>query len=104
MKKFVKFSFITFLLLAVTSCGPKYERVANDPTKTRIYTLENGLKVYMNVNKDEPRIDAQIAVRVGSKNDPHETTGLAHYFEHLMFKGTEQFGTSDYSKRETSFG
>ena len=34
---------------------------------------------------------------VGGKNDPSETTGLAHYFEHLMFNGTEQFGTSDYA-------
>ncbi|HIZ85160.1 MAG TPA: insulinase family protein [Candidatus Coprenecus stercoravium] len=84
------------LSLAV-SCGPKYETVPGDPTGTRIYTLDNGLKVYMSVNKDEPRINAQIAVRVGSKNDPHETTGLAHYFEHLMFKGTESFGTQNYT-------
>ncbi|HOE94733.1 MAG TPA: insulinase family protein, partial [Candidatus Cryptobacteroides sp.] len=64
--------------------------------KSRIYTLDNGLKVYMTVNKEEPRIQTYIAVRSGGKNDPHETTGLAHYFEHLMFKGTEQFGTQDY--------
>ena len=50
----------------------------------------------MTVNKEEPRIQTYIAVRSGGKNDPHETTGLAHYFEHLMFKGTEQFGTQDY--------
>ena len=35
-------------------------------------------------------------MKVGSKNDPHETTGLSHYLEHLMFKGSENFGTSDY--------
>ncbi|MCL2511708.1 MAG: insulinase family protein, partial [Bacteroidales bacterium] len=64
--------------------------------QTRIYTLDNGLKVYLSVNKDEPRIQTFIGVRVGSKNDPAETTGLAHYFEHLMFKGTQNFGTSDY--------
>ena len=68
-----------------------------DPLKTRIYTLDNGLKVYMSVSKEKPRIQTYIAVKVGGKNDPHETTGLAHYFEHLMFKGTEQFGTSDYA-------
>lgn len=62
----------------------------------RIYTLDNGLKVYLSVNKEQPRIQTMIAVRVGSKNDPAETTGLAHYFEHLMFKGTEKFGTSNY--------
>lgn len=47
----------------------------------------------MSVNKDTPRIQANIAVKVGSKNDPAQTTGLAHYFEHLMFKGTKTFGT-----------
>ena len=76
----------------------KYETVANDPLNTRIYTLDNGLKVYMTVYKNEPRIQTYIAVAAGSKNDPHETTGLAHYFEHMMFKGTPNFGTSDYAK------
>ena len=73
-----------------------YESVPNDPLQTRIYTLDNGLKVYLSVNKDNPRIQTFVGVRVGGKNDPAETTGLAHYFEHLMFKGTSQFGTSDY--------
>ena len=83
-------------LLWLAACTPRYEAVEGDPTATRIYTLDNGLKVYMNVNRDKPRVDAHIAVRVGSKNDPAETTGLAHYFEHLMFKGTSHFGTMDY--------
>jgi predicted Zn-dependent peptidase len=51
----------------------------------------------MSVNKDKPRLQTYIAVRVGGKNDPAETTGLAHYFEHLMFKGTETFGTQNYA-------
>lgn len=63
---------------------------------TMIYTLDNGLKVYMSVNKETPRIQADIAVRVGGKNDPADNTGLAHYLEHIMFKGSENFGTSDY--------
>ena len=71
----------------------KYETVEGDLTKTRIYTLDNGLKVYLSVNTEKPRIQTFIAVRTGSKNDPAETTGLAHYLEHLMFKGTKQFGT-----------
>ena len=84
--------------LALGSCSSKYtyETVPDDPLQARIYTLDNGLKVYMSVNPDEPRIQTYIAVRVGGKNDPAETTGLAHYFEHLMFKGTTNFGTQDY--------
>ena len=85
------------LSLVVTSCSKyRYEEVADDPLHSRIYTLDNGLKVYMTVNGEAPRIQTYIAVRVGSKNDPLETTGLAHYFEHLMFKGTKSFGTQDY--------
>ena len=73
----------------------KFETVNGDPTETRIYTLDNGLKVYLSVNQEEPRIQTYIAVRTGSKNDPAETTGLAHYLEHLMFKGTDKYGTTD---------
>ena len=83
-------------ILALAACS-KYEKVAGDPMHSKIYTLDNGLKVYMTVNKEEPRIQTFVAVRVGGKNDPKETTGLAHYFEHLMFKGSEQFGTQDYA-------
>ncbi len=72
-----------------------YETVKGDPMQTRIYTLENGLKVYLSVNRETPRIQTYIAVRTGSKNDPAETTGLAHYLEHLMFKGTKIFGTNN---------
>ena len=74
----------------------KYETVKGDLTEARIYTLDNGLTVYLSVNNEEPRIQTYIAVRTGSKNDPSETTGLAHYLEHLMFKGTDKFGTTDY--------
>ena len=58
------------------------------------------MKVYMSVNKETPRIQTYIAVRVGGKNDPSTNTGLAHYFEHLMFKGTPKFGTQDYEKEK----
>lgn len=98
MNRILKFGLVILILSLTASCKQyKYETVENDPTNTRIYTLDNGLKVYMSVTKDEPRIDAHIAVKVGGKNDPHETTGLAHYFEHLMFKGTESFGTQNYA-------
>lgn len=99
-------SVVLLIVFWTTSCSEtgtspyKYESVPNDPLKARIYTLENGLKVYMTVNKEKPRIQTYIAVRVGGKNDPAETTGLAHYFEHLMFKGTNKFGTTNYEKEK----
>lgn len=97
MKRVFLIAATVIAALVSSSCAKEYETVKNDPMHTRIYTLDNGLKVYMSVNKETPRIQTYIAVKVGGKNDPAETTGLAHYFEHLMFKGTEQFGTSDYA-------
>ena len=97
MKRLLTLAVVVLSLLASSCSKYKYETVKGDPMQTRIYTLPNGLKVYMSVNKETPRIQTYIAVRVGGKNDPAETTGLAHYFEHLMFKGTPNFGTSDYA-------
>ncbi len=95
MKKFLLISFSAIMLMGVVSCS-KYETVKGDPMKAKIYTLDNGLKVYMTVNKEQPRLQTYIAVRSGGKNDPSDNTGLAHYLEHIMFKGTESFGTTDY--------
>ena len=75
-----------------------YEEVKGDPLKARIYTLENGLKVYLTYYDDAPRIQTNIAVRAGSKNDPENATGLAHYLEHMLFKGTDVFGSLDFNK------
>ncbi len=77
-----------------------YVSVPDDPLHTRIYTLENGLTVYMSPYRDEPRIYTSIAVRAGSKNDPAETTGLAHYLEHMLFKGTDSIGALDYEREK----
>jgi len=68
----------------------------NDPLDTHIYELDNGLQVYLTENHEEPRFYAEIAVRAGSKHDPADGTGLAHYLEHLLFKGNENLGTLDY--------
>ena len=102
MKKLVIVGFICSVLAGNLFAQKqyRYQSVANDPLKARIYTLDNGLKVYMSVNKEEPKIQITIATNAGSKLDPSETTGLAHYFEHLMFKGTKNFGTTDWEKEE----
>ncbi|KAB1159358.1 insulinase family protein [Tenacibaculum aiptasiae] len=80
--------------------GFKYETVTNDPTGLRLYTLDNGLKVYLSKNTDEPKIQTYIAVRAGSNYDPKNSTGLAHYLEHMVFKGTHKIGTADWEKEK----
>jgi secreted Zn-dependent insulinase-like peptidase len=61
-----------------------YESIPGDSLKARIYTLDNGLKVYITQYKDAPRIQTNVAVRAGSKNDPANATRLAHYLEHMI--------------------
>lgn len=91
-----------FCFLAVSAVAQNYhkETYKNDPMNVIHYTLDNGLQVFLSVNRDVPRIQTYIAVRVGSKNDPAESTGLSHYLEHLMFKGTNHFGTLDWAKEQ----
>lgn len=80
--------------------GYSYKQVVGDENGVRIYTLKNGLKVYLAQNTDAPRIQTYIPVKTGSNNDPSDNTGLAHYLEHMMFKGTSKLGTLDWQKEK----
>jgi len=103
MKKIIASLMVMLVITSISLQAQKaykYDTVAGDPIKVRIYTLANGLKVYLTVYKDAPRIQTAIAVRTGSKNDPSDNTGLSHYLEHIMFKGTDDFGTKDYLKEK----
>lgn len=82
--------------------GYNFETVENDPTGLRLYTLDNGLKVYLSKNTDEPKIQTYIAVRAGSNYDPKESTGLAHYLEHMVFKGTHEIGTANWEEEKVN--
>ena len=80
--------------------GYTYQYVENDPTGARYYTLDNGLTVILAENHKEPNIQTYIAVKAGAKTDPATHTGLAHYLEHMLFKGTDKFGSLDYEKEK----
>lgn len=90
----------TYQWKTTSSGGYTYKYVTNDPTKARFYTLKNGLTVILSQNSKEPIIEFRLAVRAGSNTDPKTATGLAHYLEHLLFKGTDKFGTMDYAKEK----
>ncbi|MBR9998678.1 MAG: insulinase family protein [Cyclobacteriaceae bacterium] len=112
MKRIIGISFIYLLVFTLWSCsdrdeqeyvskqetedGYSYTYVTGDPMDTRIYTLENGLKIYLSRYTDAPRIQVLVPVKAGGKFDPAENTGLAHYLEHMMFKGNDQFGSLDW--------
>ncbi len=78
----------------------EYITITHDENGVRIYTLKNGLKVFLAQNFDSPRIQTYIPVRTGSNNDPSDNTGLAHYLEHMMFKGTSGIGTQNWEKEK----
>src|ERR1700694_1085899 len=83
-----------------SSGGYTYRYVTNDPMQARFYTLPNGLSVMLSVNHKEPRVAVRVAVRAASTTDPRNHTGLAHYLEHLLFKGTDQYGSLDWAKEK----
>ena len=99
------FSYLKLILLVVFTTSTlysqiQYETVKGDPLKAQIYTLKNGLKVYMSVYKDAPRIQTFITAKTGSKNDPSDATGLAHYLEHMLFKGSSKIASLDWEKEK----
>lgn len=80
--------------------GYKYTTVTNDENGVRTYQLENGLMVFLAQNFDAPKIQTYIPVKTGSNNDPADNTGLAHYLEHMMFKGTSKIATNNWEKEK----
>ncbi|WP_353088793.1 pitrilysin family protein, partial [Flavobacterium sp.] len=82
------------------AAGYRYKYVTNDPMKARFYTLKNGLTVILSPTPKDPRIQAYVAVKAGSKTDPATNTGLAHYLEHMLFKGTDKYGSLDWAKEK----
>lgn len=74
--------------------------IAGDPLKATVHRLKNGMTVYLATDRAQPTVTAHITVRAGSTYEPHASTGLAHYLEHMLFKGTETLGTTDYAQEK----
>jgi predicted Zn-dependent peptidase len=89
---------LIFLMLPF-HCNALYD-LLYEPFYVHEYHLENGLSVYLSVNRKEPIVKTSILVNVGSAEDPDDATGLAHYLEHLMFKGTSKIGTTNFAKEK----
>jgi zinc protease len=68
----------------------------NDPLAVRQFVLDNGLTVLLSENHTRPEVFGAVAVRTGGSNDPADDTGMAHYLEHMLFKGTTELGTSNW--------
>jgi len=69
--------------------------LSGDPMAVTVHRLSNGMTVYISENHEKPRVTAWVGVRAGGRMDPAHSTGLAHYLEHMLFKGSDEFGTTD---------
>ena len=85
---------------AVDANGLPYEFITEDPFNVRVYRLENGLTLYLSRCGTESRIKTYIALRAGSADESVHSTGLAHYFEHMMFKGNNKIGAVNWEKEK----
>lgn len=80
--------------------GRSYQFAPNDPFNVRIYKLKNGMTAYLSANQAEPSVNIMTIVNAGAMDEPENSTGLAHYFEHMMFKGTDKIGALDWAKEK----
>ncbi|MCB9203149.1 MAG: insulinase family protein [Flavobacteriales bacterium] len=88
----MKIFFYVITLVSFTSvvCAQK------NPLNVEKIILSNGLTIFLNEDTTAKEVFGAVVVKAGSKNDPKEATGIAHYLEHLLFKGTQKIGTVDY--------
>ena len=91
--------FTTTFIIVVFSCSQLISGEYN-PLQVHTFHLDNGLTVYLNEDHNTTSVFGAVAVRGGGKRDPQDATGIAHYLEHLLFKGTDKMGTVDYEQEK----
>ena len=88
------------LIVLILSIFLSFNCENTDPLDVEIYTLENGLTVMLNEDHNETSVFGAVVLDAGGKRDPSDATGIAHYLEHVLFKGTAELGTTDYEKEK----
>lgn len=86
MRRYVTLLLSLFSVLTVS---------AQTSIEVKTFTLSNGIEVWINEDHSLPKAYGAVVVKAGARDCPG--TGIAHYFEHIMFKGTEKIGTLDYA-------
>ena len=87
-----------FRLLVFSFCLVLFSYTqAQNPLKVETFRLDNGLKVILCEEHSQPKVYGCVVVHAGSKNEKPTATGVAHYFEHIMFKGTDRIGTTNWA-------
>jgi len=100
LKQIRMFSHIAFLSLIFVSTNLSAQKAKLSDVKIEQYKLDNGLTVVLNEDHTKPEVFGVVVCKAGAKNDPADATGMAHYQEHLLFKGTQELGTKDWEKEK----
>ncbi|MFH1121016.1 MAG: insulinase family protein [Bacteroidota bacterium] len=88
---------IAYLIICVDASAQK---PVSQPIDVEVYQLGNGMTVILNEDHNQPKVFGGVIVRAGGKDDPEGATGMAHYQEHMLFKGTEELGTTDWASEK----
>ena len=81
-------------MMLFASCSNLFAAQNTKALEVKEHKLKNGLTVWLNEDHSQPKVFGAVVVKAGAKDCPD--TGIAHYFEHMMFKGTDKIGTVDY--------
>jgi zinc protease len=93
-----KLFFLLFFVLTLLFSG--LNGLAGNITS---YQLANGLTVILNEDHTQPSVFGAVLIKTGSKNDPSDVSGVSHYLEHMMFKGTQDMGTIDWNAEKPHY-
>jgi predicted Zn-dependent peptidase len=82
-------------MTAITSSAASAPRISYDPAAVQRFTLNNGLRVWIEPRPDSESITALLVVRVGSRYETPANNGISHFVEHMVFDGTEKWPTEE---------
>jgi len=85
-------------IMMLTSCTSFLSAQVTESLQIKEHTLSNGMTVWLNEDHSQPKVFGAVVVKAGAKDSPD--TGIPHYFEHIMFKGTEKIGTINYEEEK----
>ena len=98
VKSLVSLMLVAVLCVAVAVAQVRPSGSVEGSVRPTTFYLSNGLKVIVAEDHAEPKVFGAVVVHAGSKNEDSTATGVAHYFEHIMFKGTDKIGTTDWTR------
>ena len=102
MKKIIGLFCFKLIIISSLVLSQNFVSAQNRDVKTNViqYVMPNGLTIILNEDHTKSEIFGLVVTKAGGKDDPADATGMAHYMEHMLFKGTEQLGTTNWEEEK----